>query len=134
MAAMAKKRRGNGAKTPLVEAGRATQFQPGNPGGPGRPATATFSEIARELLKETDPKKRKTKARLLVERAYAKAARGSARHLEILLDRVEGKVKQVAELTGPNGGALRFENMTEVQLDTRLKELMAKYEAGKKKP
>ena len=88
---------------------------------------AAFSEAVRELLAEEDPKKRKTKARLLVEQAYARALRGSARHLQILLDRAEGKPRQSLELTGGDGGpvSLKYANMPIEEVERRIEELLA---------
>ena len=105
-------------------------FQPGVSGNPaGRPPTAEFSRIAREMMAEEDPKKRKSKARLLVENAYSKALRGSARHLEILLDRTEGRVKYVAEVTGADGGALRYAHLSDAELESELARMIEKYKA-----
>jgi hypothetical protein len=57
---------------------------------------------------------------------------GSARHLELLLAYVEGRPKQGVELSGPEGGAMRFENMSEAERDTRLKALLEKYQQEEK--
>jgi hypothetical protein len=106
-------------------------FQPGVSGNPnGRPRTAKFSEAARQLLAEIDAKSGETNAESLVRHCFKRAMHGSARHLEMLLAYVEGKPKQGVELSGPNGGAMRFENMTDAELDARLEELQRKYREG----
>ena len=53
---------------------------------------------------------------------------GSPRHLEMLLAYGEGRPKQGVELSGPDGGAMKFENMSDAELDTRLKDLLEKYQ------
>ena len=108
-------------------------FQPGVSGNPnGRPRTARFSEAARQLLAEIDAKSGETNAEVLVRHCFKKAMHGSARHLELLLAYVEGKPKQGVELSGLDGGAMRFENMSDAELDVQLKALLEKYQQEKK--
>ena len=93
-------------------------FQPGVSGNPnGRPRTARFSEAARQLLAEIDPKSGEANAGCLVRYCFKQAMHGSPRHLELLLAYVEGRPKQGVELSGPDGGAMKFENMSERELD-----------------
>ena len=42
------------------------------------------------------------------------------------------KLEQGVEISGPNGDAMKFENMSEADLDARLKELLEKYEQENK--
>jgi len=108
-------------------------FQPGVSGNPnGRPRTAKFSEAARQLLAEIDAKSGETNAESLVRHCFKRAMHGSARHLELLLAYVEGKPKQGVELSGLDGGAMKFENMSDAELDTRLKDLLEKYQQEEK--
>jgi len=84
------------------------QFQPGNrfawqkgqSGNPaGRPATTDIKAEAREFLSECDdPKTGKARLRVLLEIAYRRARQGSAKHLEMLLDRGWGKPLQGIDL------------------------------------
>jgi hypothetical protein len=129
MAQEMKKRHKNGSgfDGPTPDVGKATQFKAGNPGGPGRPRTAKFSEAARQLLAEIGPKSVETNAEVLVRHCFKKAMHGSPRHLELLLAYVEGRPKQGVELSGPDGGAMRFESMTDAELDARIQELQRKY-------
>ena len=108
-------------------------FQPGVSGNPnGRPRTAKSSEAARQLLTEIDAKSGETNAECLVRRCFKKAMHGSSRHLELLLAYVEGRPKQGVELSGPDGGAMRFENITDSEIDARLQELQRKYREGQR--
>jgi hypothetical protein len=63
----------------------------------------------------------KTGAEQLAEHCFRQALKGSARHAELFLAYTEGKPKQGVELCGPNGDAMKFENMSEAELDARLK-------------
>jgi Family of unknown function (DUF5681) len=107
-------------------------FKPGISGNPnGRPRTAKFSEAARRLAEEIG-QNGKTGAEQLAEHCFRCALKGSARHAELFLAYTEGKPKQGVELSGPNGGAMRFENMTDAELDARLQELQSKYREGQR--
>lgn len=107
-------------------------FRPGVSGNPnGRPRTAKFSEAARQLLAEIDTNSDETNTECLVRHCLRKAKAGSVRHLELLLAYVEGKPRQGVELSGPDGGAMKFENMSEAQIDARLKVLLEKYQQEK---
>jgi len=74
---------------------------PGQCGNPsGRPRTAKFSEIARDVLAEEEPKTRQTIAERLVRAAVTRALAGSTRHLELLLSYTEGRPNQHFDLSG----------------------------------
>ena len=102
--------------------------QSGNP--QGRPRTAKFSDAARRLAEEIGQSGR-TGAEQLAEHCFRQALKGSARHAELFLNYTEGKPKQGVELSGPDGGAMKFENMSEAELDERLKALLEKYKQEK---
>ena len=98
-------------------------FMPGECGNPrGRPRTAKFSEIAREILAEEDPKKRQTVAESLVRTAVARALAGSTRHLEVLLSYTEGRPKQHFDLIGSVTNPLA--SLSDEELNLRLEELI----------
>jgi hypothetical protein len=106
-------------------------FLPGHSGNPkGRPRTAKFSDAARQLAAEIG-KGGQTGAEQLAEHCFRRALKGSARHAELFLNYTEGKPRQAVELSGPNAGAIRFQNMTDEELDERLKELLKKYQESK---
>jgi len=87
---MKKKRRANrrnrrvsGEKPDLVEAGKATRFQPGTSGNPlGRPATKIFRQVAREIAGMVDTRTKKTRVRKLIDRAFKEAEKGSLGHFK----------------------------------------------------
>jgi len=91
------------ANTSLVEAGRATQFRPGESGNlQGRPATAKFSQACKELAAEIHPKQRCTKAQALAAKCYERAmkGKGNPRWAELFLHYAEGKPAQTLNLAG----------------------------------
>lgn len=49
-----------------------------------------------------------------------------------LLDHYYGKPKQGIEMSGPDGAAMKIENMSEAEIDARLKVLLEKYQQEKK--
>jgi hypothetical protein len=124
------KQRENGGNRPGGITGKG--FLPGCSGNPlGRPRTAKFSDAARRLAEEIG-QGGKTGAKQLAEHCFRQALKGSARHTELFLAYTEGKPKQGVELSGPNGDAMKFENMSEAELDARLKELLEKYQVENK--
>lgn len=127
------KRVKNGFRGPSQDVGKATRFKPGNPGGPGRPRTAKFSDAAKQLAAEVRKKggREISGAEELAEVCLARAVRGSARHAELFLAYAEGKPKQGVELSGPDGGPMRCDQLTEAQIDGRIAELMSKYQEKK---
>ena len=70
----------------------------------------------------------RTGAEQLAEYCFRRALKGSARHAELFLAYTEGKPKQGVELSGPNGDAMKFESMSEADIDARLKALLEKYQ------
>lgn len=88
-------------------------FKPGSPGGPGRPkGSVSISKALEKMLEYKAPKKYIEKLKesgvklsentwrgVLAAITIAKAAGGSVRHLEILLDRLYGKPVQKVETT-----------------------------------
>jgi hypothetical protein len=124
------KQRENCGKRPGGITGKG--FLPGSSGNPqGRPRTAKFSDAARRLAEEIG-QDGTTGAEQLAEHCLCQALKGSARHAELFLNYTEGKPKQGVELSGPNGDAMKFENMSEAELDARLKELLEKYQVENK--
>ena len=109
--------------------GKNTRFKAGNPGG-GRPRTAKFAEAARQIAAEIGTKGL-TGAQRLAEYCFQRGLKGSARHAEMFLGYAEGRPTYAVELSGPDGGAMKFENMGEAEIDARLKELLEKYQGGK---
>ncbi len=97
--------------------------QSGNPGG--RPKKRLIDEALEELLLTEDSKVAEAIARVLVE----KAKRGDLKAIQLVAERVQGRPKQAMELSGVDGEPIpmRFEDVSEEQLDRRLKELLEKW-------
>lgn len=84
------------------------KFEPGNPGGPGRPkGSLSMQRIFKEVAEMAAPEEYitrleergvilsgKTWGDIITIVAFARAAGGSPRHLEIVLDRILGKATQ----------------------------------------
>ena len=102
------KKRSQNAKEQRVERLKQYRFKPGNPGGPGRPkGSRSFTTILEEVAEYDAPERfieklkesgvelpEKSWLYVLAAVALAKAAGGSVRHLDIVLDRLLGKPKQ----------------------------------------
>jgi hypothetical protein len=103
-------------------------FMPGQCGNPsGRPRTAKFSEIARDVLAEEDPKTRQTMAERLVRAAVTRALAGSTRHLELLLSYTEGRPRQHFDLSGSVTNPLA--SLSDEELNLRLEKLLKELQA-----
>jgi hypothetical protein len=67
------------------EIGKGTQFQPGTSGNPqGRPRTKIFRQIAREIVEMIDAKKKKQRARILMDALFKEAEKGSLGHFNAI--------------------------------------------------
>jgi hypothetical protein len=75
----------------IADAGRATQFKPGNPGGPGRPKKTPLTDALRRILDVEH------NADALAMALFRKAKKGSYQEFREIADRVEGKVSQREE-------------------------------------
>ena len=78
------------------------RFQPGNPGGPGRPKLATEERYIRALTASVSIADWKE----IVDKAVTQAKRGDSRARTWLSDYLLGKPLQRTEVTGQNGGPL----------------------------
>lgn len=82
-------------------------WKPGQSGNAnGRPRTKILREIAREVIDEQDPKKKKKIARQLIESLIAKAKSGSLGHFQELLKLLEEDAGTDLRLAGPGGEPL----------------------------
>jgi hypothetical protein len=82
----------------------ATQFQPGQSGNPGgRPKSKPLTEAIERILKANP-----LEADKIAKAMLKKLRGGSVLHFKEIADRIEGKVVQQAELTGPGGDKLEM--------------------------
>ena len=115
-------------------AGRTQNLKPwskgvsGNPGG--RPKKTRFADACRELLSRPAPgdKSGRSYAEAIAEKLAKKALAGDIPAAREIADRAEGKARQAMEVSGPEGGPLDLQFMTDEELDTRIRELMAIWE------
>lgn len=70
------------------------------PNPKGRPSMRRFSDAAKAVLAEVDPKTGKSGAETLVDLAFRRAKQGSVKQLALLLSYAEGKPAQNVKLTG----------------------------------
>jgi hypothetical protein len=62
----------------------------------------------------------------VAKKLLARAKKGEVKAIQLVAERVEGKPKRQVELSGPDGGQLAIENMTDEELDQRISELLEK--------
>ncbi len=105
-------------------------WRPGQSGNPaGRPKKLALDHALTALL-ESEGKDGKSRAEELAEALLKHAKKGNARIAQLIAERTQGRPRQTIEVSGPEGRALEIQNMTDEQLDQRIKELLAKW--GKK--
>jgi hypothetical protein len=82
----------------------------------------------RAIAKSAEDPEAKNRPSVLVV-AYTAAIikainKGSLKEIEIILDRVIGRVKDVVEISGPEGGALAFSNLSPVERNAEIAKLL----------
>ena len=105
------------------------QWKPGQSGNPGgRPKKTPLSDACREILDSPVPKDKsgRSYAQVIAEKLAKKARAGNISAAKEIADRAEGKARQAMELSGPEGGPLDIQNMTDEELKKRLEELRVK--------
>ena len=96
--------------TNLVEAGKATRFvkgQSGNPNGRRKEKPLTDA-LLRELLVRPYPQSPVCNLELVVSDIVQRAQAGDAAAWRIIFERIEGLPVQPHEVSGPDGGAIKF--------------------------
>ena len=97
-------------------------WQPGQSGNPGgRPKKRLLDEALEDLLASNDAQAARDVAAALLKRAR----KGDIRAIQLIAERTQGKPKRAIEISGPEGGALEIDYMTDEQLDQRINELIA---------
>jgi hypothetical protein len=94
--------------------------QSGNPGG--RPKKRLIDEALEELLASNDSEAARDVAAALLKRAR----KGDIKAIQLIAERTQGKPMRAIEISGPDGGALEIDRMTDQQLEQRISELMGK--------
>jgi hypothetical protein len=84
---------GRGGNVPPPE----HRFQPGHPGGPGRPPKGKLTRLMEEELEKIDPQG-KSEALKLIQSIIKRAKAGNATLVKEVLERIEGKVTQPVEV------------------------------------
>jgi hypothetical protein len=103
--------------------------QSGNPGGrPRNPISDAARRLASQRFKED--KEKRTWAEIMVLGVAKQAAKGNVQAFAVLADRIEGKVTNKTELSGPQGGAIQIEPMSREENELRINVILAKI--GKK--
>ena len=99
-------------------------FAVGNPGGPGRPSLA--GEILK-VLAENDEDTGKPNVHQIAVATVKLAKSGSIGHVQLIIDRTDGKVSQPVEVSNPPGEAFKV-----VDLASFTPEELAAYESNLK--
>lgn len=100
-----------------------TPWKPGQSGNPrGRPKKRLIDEALEDLLANNDAEAARDVAAALLKRAR----NGDLRAIQLIAERTQGKPMRAVEISGPDGGALQLDLMTDEELDQRINELLAK--------
>lgn len=86
--------------------------QSGNPGG--RPKRDYAAELSRAIIEENPQE---------LYNALLGQAKKSAYAFQVLSERAYGKLKEVREVTGKDGGPIEFAEMTETDIQARIGQL-----------
>jgi hypothetical protein len=89
----------------ISDAGKATCFKRGNPGGPGRPKSSPLTDALRTIV--NDPREPAVLAWALV----LQAKRGNSRAFKEFADRMEGIANQRVELTHQDSAAIQSDDL-----------------------
>ena len=96
-----------------MDKGKDTRWKPGQSGNPGgRPRTRPMTNALKALLDKDDQKLLKG----LVTVAAQKAIKGDFRFWKEIMDRSDGKVMELLDVTSDGGGISPFPGLTAEQL------------------
>lgn len=108
-----------------------------NNNGQRNKASVSFSKQLRQLIVEIGEEettlpngKKMSKIEGVVRAAYNEAIKGDAPARNFIAERVEGKAMQPLELTGPNGGAIQYDDISDTE---RIKRLLALADTARKR-
>jgi hypothetical protein len=124
----------------------ANKWKPGQPGNPTRrprklPITDRYATVA-ELqvpdnllaalkLSEAEKQEIKTYGDALALNQFRAAIKGKTEAAREIANRLEGRARQAVEVSGPEGGPVDLQYMTDGEIDARIRELLAIWEKTK---
>jgi len=126
----------------------AKKWKPGQSGNPsGRPKRLPITDrygviaelpapdylLAALRLSEAEKREIKTYGDALALSQFRAGIKGKTEPAREIADRLEGRARQPVEVSGPEGGPLDVQFMTDEQLDARISNLLAIVEKEKKK-
>jgi len=118
----------------------AKKWKPGQSGNPsGRPKRLPITDrygviaelpapdylLAALRLSEAEKREIKTYGDALALSQFRAGIKGKTEPAREIADRLEGRARQAVEVSGPEGGPLDVQFMTDEQLDARIRELLA---------
>jgi len=118
----------------------AKKWKPGQSGNPsGRPKRLPITDrygviaelpapdylLAALRLSEAEKREIKTYGDALALSQFRAGIKGKTEPAREIADRLEGRARQPVEVSGPEGGPLDVQFMTDEQLDARIRELLA---------
>ena len=89
--------------------------------------------LAALRLSEAEKREIKTYGDALALSQFRAGIKGKTEPAREIADRLEGRARQPVEVSGPQGGPLDVQFMTDEQLDARISDLLAIVEKEKKK-
>ena len=102
----------------------------------GRKRRRAVLELARGYYGNKSRSFRSANEQVMHSLQYAyrdrRARKGDLRAIQLIAERTQGKPMRAVEISGPEGGALEMDHMTDEELDQRINELLAKVSSGPK--
>ena len=113
-------------------AGRTANLKPWKPGQSGNPRGRPRKQLIDEALEDLLASNGSEAAQDVAVALLKRARKGDIRAIQLIAERTQGKPRRAIEISGPDGGAVEIDRMTDEQLDQRINKLLAQCNSERK--